>query len=340
MTAQGPQFKFPPPSTNSLPPSYNPANFTSINGFNNFLESLHQTGAPMSHSLKQVLSTSSFPVNSTPNIPLMSPPTLPVPTTFNLIKSNNNNSFNSPSLSTTSSHLQNLTKGKSTSVSSSKKSKPDSKIIFDVITYLKTVDGSVAAEQLLRDTNTDLPLKSFVELLQDNPKISIDDSVGSLRFSYKSMYDVHTADDLYDLLEQNPNGIDKNDLADTYPSIESDLKHLAEQKKLLKVKNTERKSDILYPNCPGLLLDISSEFKELWKGVKVGDPDDVQKELVKVGLKQTISKDVVNPLYKKPSAASSSLKKRKRSSKRKPHFHNALLLNESSSSNDASKANT
>jgi len=201
------------------------------------------------------------------------------------------------------------------------KRKPNQRRIFDVINNLKKLDGQAATTaELFKNSGIEMTDKALIELLQGNPKVTIDESLGYPRFSYKPTYDVRTSDELLDLLIKRPDGIDKTDLEDAYKNVEEDIKMLANTKKILKVRNTDKNTDVLYPNEPRLMLDLFPDFRELWKKVQVPDEADLQQEMVKVGLKKTLEMTKVRQLKRPPPK-----EKKKRQTKRKMNFHNNHL---------------
>jgi len=175
------------------------------------------------------------------------------------------------------------------------KKKPNQRVIFDVVNHLKKLEGkAVTADELSKHLG--IEKKDLVEILQGNPKILIVESGRESKFSYKPTHDVRNNEEILDLIINTPDGIDQNDLIDAYRNVENDIKALADAKKIIKVKNSDQNTEILYPNETHLMIDLYPDFRELWKKVKVPAESDLQEEMYKIGLKKTIEKDKVHQL--------------------------------------------
>jgi len=160
--------------------------------------------------------------------------------------------------------------------------------------------------------NLELKKKDILEKLKGNPKIRIEEDS---KFYFKPLHDVRNIEELLDLINLNVDGIDKSDLIDSYRTIENDMKILVDAKKILKVTNTVKNTEILYPNEPDLMIELYPNIREQWKKVKLPAEADLQEEMFRVGLKKTIEKEKVLQL-KRPA------KEKKRNKKRKLNFHN------------------
>jgi len=243
----------------------------------------------------------------------------------------NNNSYSSGRFIASSPMLasSNNTRTSIANISTTVKKKPNQRLVYNVVNYLKIhylntaeLDGKhVTAEELLRQTGADaLNNRALFDSLQCNPKIGIDDSVHPYRFYYKPKYDVRTIDELSDLLAKSPDGIEITDLHDCYKGVTEDIRKLGADKRIFIIKNTETNRDVVYPNDPHLSVEVFPDFVRAWQRVAVPDESDLQLEMVRLGLKKKLEKDRVTQ-YKRPPPK----ERQKRNSKRKPRLVNTHL---------------
>ncbi|KAM9988415.1 hypothetical protein ACTFIZ_012143 [Dictyostelium cf. discoideum] len=163
------------------------------------------------------------------------------------------------------------------------KEKPSNRIVYDIVNYLKTLEGIPAdTKEIMHSTNHMIDDKpEILELLRNNEKI-IDH--GNDRFSFKPKYNVRTQRDILDLLPNYPGGILVSELAESYNNAESDVKKLKETKQIFAIKAAESACDIIFPNDDRLRVPLSQELVDMWKSIKLPNEADLEKEMKDAGL--------------------------------------------------------
>eukprot|EP01098_Paradermamoeba_levis_P006946 TRINITY_DN2883_c0_g1_i3.p1 TRINITY_DN2883_c0_g1~~TRINITY_DN2883_c0_g1_i3.p1 ORF type:complete len:158 (-),score=49.54 TRINITY_DN2883_c0_g1_i3:242-715(-) len=118
-------------------------------------------------------------------------------------------------------------------------------------------------------------------------------------FQYQAKYDLRSSEDILTLLSNNPNGIDVTELKDSYKNVEADVKSLVASKRIILMKNSDTKTDVIYFNEPkySSLPEVSNEFKELWKTIQIRSEADLEEAMKREALKMTVREE--DPRYKK-----------------------------------------
>ncbi|XP_078153028.1 uncharacterized protein LOC144548199 [Carex rostrata] len=118
--------------------------------------------------------------------------------------------------------------------------------------------------------------------LRNNPKVFFDGK----RFSYKSKHDLKGKDDLLRLIRRNVEGLPVIDVKDSYTSVMDDLMALKVENLVWLVTSIDSEEDIVYPNEPKFVVRIDNDIKQTFFATDLPrDFIDVEKELLKMGMK-------------------------------------------------------
>lgn len=161
--------------------------------------------------------------------------------------------------------------------------KSNGRVVYDVVNFLQRIGRPVTAHEIFEDTGADVSTGStLLEILKENSKISYDDGW----FSYKPTYDIKNRDELSELISRAPNGIDSQELKDSYKTVHDDVKTLVEARKIIQIKNTDSNSDVLFPRDVRYDMELDNEFVDGWRGISIPDEVELEKRLLKAGLKR------------------------------------------------------
>lgn len=198
-------------------------------------------------------------------------------------------------------------------------------IIYAVVNTLKDLDGAPAsAKMLLIKAKADVYDPDIFDSLNANPKVSIDmTDIHQPKFSYKPKYPIRSELELIDFINNHPDGLEKSDLIDSYKKAAADLETLHHKGLVYKIHNKDKHDDVIYPNelysNPNYRkLAIADEFKRLWKKIQIPPEDDLQKEMVRIGMKAEVEKETSDQFKKRPAKE----KGRKKGSKKRVRYFN------------------
>lgn len=198
-------------------------------------------------------------------------------------------------------------------------------IIYRVVNLLKELDGAPASARMLYlKAKADVYDPDIFDSLNSNPKVSIDMSnVEQPKFAYKPKYPIRSELELIDFINNHPDGLEKSDLIDSYKKAAADLETLHHKGLVYKIHNKDKHDDVIYPNelysNPNYRkLAIADDFKRLWKKIQIPPEDDLQKEMVRIGMKAEVDKETSDQFKKRPAKE----KGRKKGSKKRVRYFN------------------
>eukprot|EP01132_Coremiostelium_polycephalum_P002353 gene2353-2903_t len=194
--------------------------------------------------------------------------------------------------------------------------KTSQRIIYDVVNYLKTLEGVPASlEEIKHSTGHEIEGHyELIEKLKTNPKVVSHDNN---YYSFKPLYNVKNQKDILELLSSHPNGILVSDLAESYTNASADVKKLKESKEIFAMKNTDSAGDVIFPNDERFRMNVSKELIDLWKDIKVPNEADLEREMKEAGLSIVESSETT----KITKAATKQKKERKRRTTKLTNTH-------------------
>ncbi|KAL3228917.1 Transcription initiation factor IIE subunit beta [Nakaseomyces bracarensis] len=125
-----------------------------------------------------------------------------------------------------------------------------------------------------------------IELLKKLERIEFDEKKGA--FKYLSTYDVHSAQELLNLLRSQVTfkGISFKDLKDGWPQCEETINDLEEESKILVLRTKKDKTPrYVWYNRGGNLNCIDEEFVKIWENVQLPQFAELPRKLQELGLK-------------------------------------------------------
>lgn len=185
--------------------------------------------------------------------------------------------------------------------------------IYSIIAYLKLVERPVSYEEIYKNLKIDLG--NHPELLQNldsNPKITHRSADKTLL--YKPHFQVKSKSELLELLRTNSTeGVDYEELRDSYSKIDPIVDELLNSRLALALKSEKKESNfkILFYNEHPNVLPVDPEFKMLWNEIFLPHETDIQRELEAAGFKG-LEVSYQPKKLKKASASDSKGSKRRR----------------------------
>jgi len=166
------------------------------------------------------------------------------------------------------------------------KPKNQNQLLYHVLSYLKDVEKGVTVEELSADVaGYDFNNPEISQQLLQSAKIQFEEG----KYSYKPMYPVRNVNELLELINKTPNGIEVEQLKESYKALWDDLKKLEEQKEVVFIKHDESPPHnaryVVFPNYIHYRVSVSEEFMKEWKTLKPPHTVEVEKELSKAGIK-------------------------------------------------------
>jgi hypothetical protein len=160
----------------------------------------------------------------------------------------------------------------------------------------------------------------LLDALRDNPKVTVDDAnPNELRFIYKPTYQLRNLYELMDFLNSHPDGVEREKLEDAYKSVKEDLHNLKASGKIFEIRNTDKKTYVIYPNCERHdAIEVKEHLRRLWKKIQVPTDEDLQKEMFQLGMKKTLEKENSDQ-YKKRQPKQQG---RRKGSKKRVKYYN------------------
>ncbi|KAJ1983033.1 transcription factor TFIIE beta subunit, TFIIEB, Tfa2 [Dimargaris verticillata] len=196
-------------------------------------------------------------------------------------------------------------------------------IVYDVINYLRQKSGApLTSAEIYNGLHVDVEgNQELYERLTANEKISYD--AENHTFEYKPTYDIRTTDDLLMLLQKRATqgATELKALSDSYLNVREAVEPLIRQGRVLAIRNKDNMPRLLFYNThPGIQINISPEFKSMWRELRVPDETDLSKELDKAGLKQM-------EVFQKKVAKTESKSKKPKQRNRRVKITNTHLEN-------------
>ena len=163
----------------------------------------------------------------------------------------------------------------------------------------------------------------IVELLKKLDKIQFDPKKSS--FKYMSTYDVHSADELLNLLRSQVTfkGISCRELKDGWPQCDETINDLEEESKILVLRTKkDRTPRYVWYNNGGLLSHIGEDFVKMWENVQLPQFSELPRKLQDLGLKPAS----VDPATIKRQTTNVEIKKKKQRRGKVTNTHMAGIL--------------
>mmetsp|Transcript_13423 Transcript_13423/g.32375 ORF Transcript_13423/g.32375 Transcript_13423/m.32375 type:complete len:408 (+) Transcript_13423:201-1424(+) len=132
----------------------------------------------------------------------------------------------------------------------------------------------------------------LVDDIAKNPKILVTEQEGGGQlFAFKATFDaVSSKQELLQLVNISPLGLKEPTEKDTYNGVQQDVAALFEEGAIYKITNPDGKTSVLFPRLKSHECKVDSDIRQLWaeSGYKGRiDADDIDRELLKVGLQPT-----------------------------------------------------
>jgi transcription initiation factor TFIIE subunit beta len=110
------------------------------------------------------------------------------------------------------------------------------------------------------------------------------------KFSYKPIYNVKSKSDLLRLLMRfrDIEGLDSKDIKESYSGASSAIQELKDSNEILTVHNSDCNSEILFYNDQTLEIPMDPEFRQFWREVPVPDEVDLDKQLRRGNVTESI----------------------------------------------------
>lgn len=168
--------------------------------------------------------------------------------------------------------------------------------MYEVITYLKTVDVPQTVEDLKKFAKVDVySSEDLYKNLTNNEKITFDSENNT--FAYKPVYDIKNKEDLLKLVREHK-AMEVKELKDSYLNLMEAIKELEKEGDILIIYSKDNPR-IIYANDKKLNVETDDVFKDLWHSLTVPPEEDLPKELEKAGLKSMeVFETKVNPKNK------------------------------------------
>lgn len=167
-------------------------------------------------------------------------------------------------------------------------------IVKSVIDYLSSERREHTRDEILDKVKVaEKTQDKLFTNLRDNVKIVYNPlgASGKGTYAYKIQFGkVKSIEDMISTLKEDKyklKGIDINDLKDAYKGSVEDLNQLQKERKVMIIKNTDTKSDVVFYLEPTNAPILSDSVKNLWTSLAGSMPraDDMDADLEKMGLK-------------------------------------------------------
>ena len=183
---------------------------------------------------------------------------------------------------------------------------PISRQLFEIISLLKQEAKPLSNDEIIRKKAIDvMGTPELLKVVTANDRIIILNDT----FEFKPTFKIKSKQDFLKLLKDHRGvmAMEVKELQNSCQNVMEIIKELQESGQILVNENKDGTPKVVYYNDPELNLKLSDEFVELWNSVSVPADIDLQKELLKFGLKP------VKVIKKKidPSLAANKKKKRK-----------------------------
>ena len=183
---------------------------------------------------------------------------------------------------------------------------PISRQLFEIISLLKEAGKPLSNEEIIRKRAIDvMGTPELLKVVSANDRIIIAGNT----LEFKPTFKIKDKQDFLKLLKDHRGvmAMDVKELQNSCHNVLELIKELQETSQILVNELKDGTPKVVYYNDPTLNLKISPEFVENWHSITV--PMDIDKELIKVGLKPVkVLKKKIDPLQ----AASKKKKRRTR----------------------------
>ena len=122
--------------------------------------------------------------------------------------------------------------------------------------------------------------------LRKHPKLNHDDA--SKTFTFRPLHNISSADTLLKFLrtQKAADGLQVKDLKDGWKDCEAIIDDLEHEHKILISRNKkDSKARVVWADSPDCYAEIDPEFRDAWRQISLGTPEETIKELVKGGYK-------------------------------------------------------
>jgi len=155
--------------------------------------------------------------------------------------------------------------------------KPLGRLLKDVLDALLEAHRGLTPIEIRERTDIDIESNpELLERLRSHENILFDQEL----YHYKSKHLLRNKDDILNLIQQYPYGIDMSELKDSYKDCIRDVAQLVKAKQIVFISAAENKrmlyplnEERLRPNRP------SKNFLELWNSIRVPDVVDFERSL-------------------------------------------------------------
>ncbi|KAI7862157.1 hypothetical protein BDF14DRAFT_1859342 [Spinellus fusiger] len=176
--------------------------------------------------------------------------------------------------------------------------------LYTVIQFLKDCDHPQSVVSIGSRTKVDITRNAALwEKLVQNSKIEFDPV--NKTFAYKPTYQIKSKDDLLTLLtsKKNEGGMDYKDLKDSYSKLANTVEELANEGRVLVIRNKDSNPRVLFHNDMQFNTWIDQDFQKMWTEILIPDETDLPKALENAGLKtmEVFDKKVVSEAKPKRS---------------------------------------
>ena len=181
------------------------------------------------------------------------------------------------------------------------------------VEYLKNHNEPISADKIASYLSLHTITKTFITLLQNNPKITY--HADTDLYEFRPLHNIRNKSSLLATLANQPTGagLSVKELKDGYPNVEEDLKALEQEGHVLVIRGKkDGLARMVWYNDPKLNVAISNEFKEIYHGLKVPEAGDLPRELEKLGMTPAS----VDPRTIKKAAVDNSKEKKKKGRRR------------------------
>ncbi|KAL0074881.1 hypothetical protein J3Q64DRAFT_1757658 [Phycomyces blakesleeanus] len=176
--------------------------------------------------------------------------------------------------------------------------------LYTVIQFLKDCDNPQSVVSIGTRTKVDITRNQALwDKLVQNSKIEYNPV--NKTFAYKPTYQIKSKDDLLSLLtsKKNEGGMDYKDLKDSYSKLANAVEELANEGRILVIRNKDGNPRVLFYNDMQYNTFIDQDFQKMWADIAIPDETDLPKALEDAGLKtmEVFEKKVVSEARPKRS---------------------------------------
>ncbi|GAM19433.1 hypothetical protein SAMD00019534_026080 [Acytostelium subglobosum LB1] len=167
---------------------------------------------------------------------------------------------------------------------SQQKNVPIGRVVYDILTHLKSLEGEPATfEELMASTPHRIEgNQELIDSLRANPKIEF---LNDTTLCFKPLFDVKSPKDIIELLSKYPYGITMGELRESYRQIEQDVNRMRDAKEIFVVKHNEKADDqMLFYNDERYRIPVSAELVNMWKDIVMPKEVDLESTMKEAGL--------------------------------------------------------